>query len=308
MTTEPARLTGPAASAQSAARKPKIDPRYIAPIFISCVLLAAHLTAGVLVSPWKTGLAIVAAIVTELFLGRVYYGKWPHLASAYVSGISIGILLRSEAAYWPYAYCAAVSIYSKYVIRAGNRHLWNPSNFGIVVTLLVAPYAVNTLSQEFGNSFYAMVAIWMIGAFIISRLKRFHICATYVISFFVLAWLRTAITKQPFLTEVAPITGPMYQLFTFFMITDPRTTVSSKRGQMVVAFLVALAEAFFRIYPYIPAAYAGGEAIHTWVTDVVSIHAPYFALFFVGPAANLVELWAKKRSKPGPAVAAPAAA
>ena len=30
--------------------------------------------------------------------------------------------------------------------------------------------------------------------------------------------------------EVAPITGPMYQLFVFFMITDPKTTVRSKIG------------------------------------------------------------------------------
>jgi len=63
----------------------------------------------------------------------------------------------------------------------------------------------------------------------------------------------------------------MYQLFVFFMITDPKTTVRSRTGQCVVAFCVALAEFFLRL-------------------DQV-VYAPIFALFFVGPAANLIEIW-----------------
>lgn len=306
MSTEPASLKAPPVSMPpAAARKPKLDQRYIAPLFISLVLIAAHLGAGILVSPLKTATAILAAVIAEMILGRIYFGKWPHLASAYVTGISVGILLRAEAAYWPYIYCAAISIYSKYVLRVGNRHIWNPSNFGIAVTVIMAHNVVHTLGQEFGNSFAPMIAIWIIGSVIIWRLKRFHICATYVVSFLVLAWVRSLITHDNYWAEVGPITGPMYQLFTFFMITDPRTTVSTKKGQILVAFLVAVTEALFRIYPYLPAAYTGGEAFHGWFTDIVSIHAPYFALFFVGPVANVVEIMRKPGgSKPAAPVAA----
>ena len=152
MTSEPAKLTA-APMTPAAAAKPKFDPRYIAPLFISLVLIVAHLGAGILVSPLKTATAILAAMAAEMILGRIYFGKWPHLASAYVTGISVGILLRAEAAYWPYIYCSVISIYSKYVLRVGNRHIWNPSNFGTAVTVIMAHNAVHTLGQEFGNSF-----------------------------------------------------------------------------------------------------------------------------------------------------------
>ncbi|MCA1596202.1 MAG: hypothetical protein LC772_07230, partial [Chloroflexi bacterium] len=96
--------------------RPRFDPRYIAPLLITCILLVANFTEGVLESPWKTVLAIAVSIVVEMGAARLAHGKWPHLASAYVTGISVGILVRSPM-FWPYAVCAALSILSKYVLR-----------------------------------------------------------------------------------------------------------------------------------------------------------------------------------------------
>jgi Na+-translocating ferredoxin:NAD+ oxidoreductase RnfD subunit len=263
-----------------AKRKPRFDPRFIAPLFITCILIGGHLSVGVLESPWKTGLAIVTAILAEMVLGRLFYGKIPHLASAYVSGISVGILVRSPW-YWPFALCSLISITSKYVLRVKGRHIWNPSNFGIAVMLFLAPQTVASLSIQWGNSVAPMIVIWLLGAFIISRVKRFHICATYVASFLTFAVARSLITGDPLAAEVAPITGPMYQLFIFFMITDPKTTVHSHKGQMVVAFLVALVEAILRLFQY--------------------VHAPFYALFIVGPIANLIEMWwTSRKAAPSP--------
>jgi hypothetical protein len=85
----------------------RIDNRYIAPIFITCILLAGHLSFGILESYQKTLLAIVTSIVLELALGQLFYRKWIHPASAYITGISVGILVRSPA-FWPYALCSAI--------------------------------------------------------------------------------------------------------------------------------------------------------------------------------------------------------
>ena len=277
-----------------ARRKFKFDERFVAPIMITVILLVGQLTAHLLDDYRKTLLAIVTSILTELTLGRLFTGKWPHLASAYVSGISVGILLRSPD-YWPFALCAAISVASKYVIRINGRHLWNPSNLGIVCMLLLVPQYVYTLSTQFSNTIWPMLIIWTLGCTIIYRLKRFHICATYI-SFFVLyALLRSGLSHDtaPFLarfkSEVAPITGPMYQLFIFFMITDPKTTVKSKWGQMLVAFLVASAENVFRMYGSF-ATFAPGS-----LAETVSSHAPYFALTLMGPSANLLEILRAKR-------------
>ena len=77
-----------------------LDNRYIAPAFITCILLAGHLSFGILESYQKTLLAIVTSIGLELLLGRIFFHKWVHPASAYITGISVGILLRSPA-FWP---------------------------------------------------------------------------------------------------------------------------------------------------------------------------------------------------------------
>jgi Na+-translocating ferredoxin:NAD+ oxidoreductase RnfD subunit len=287
-------LTAPAPSQPAATEAPeksvrekrgsRLDNRFIAPVFITLILLVGHLVGGILESYEKTLIAIGTAILAEILLGRLFTGKWPHLASAYITGISVGILVRSPAV-WPYAWTSVVSIMSKYVLRVRGRHLWNPSNFGISAMLFLASFTGATLSVQWGNSLAPMLVIWALGALIIYRLKRFHISATYVASFFLFALIRSWITGHGFLAEIAPITGPMYQLFVFFMITDPKTTVRSKRGQIAVAVGVAFVEMILRLFE--------------------SVHAPYYALFLVGPTANLIEIsLASRRDKRQAAAAA----
>jgi len=251
-----------------------IENPYLVPAFITLILLGAHLSFGILESWDKTLLAIVVSIAVELILGRIFAHKWLHPASAYITGISVGILVRSPA-FWPYALCSAISITSKYVLRVNGRHLWNPSNFGISVLLFTAGEAVGSLSIQWGNYLWPMLVIWALGAFIIHRLRRFHITATYVVAFVVFALLRSWITGSPWQAEVAPITGPMYQLFIFFMITDPKTTVRGKTAQCVVVLVVAAVEMLLRLNQV--------------------VYAPYYALFMVGPAALLLEMWRDKR-------------
>jgi Na+-translocating ferredoxin:NAD+ oxidoreductase RnfD subunit len=253
-----------------------LDNRFLAPLLITMILLVGQLTFGMLESWRQTLLAIGICILVEIVLGKLFTGKIPHLASAYISGISVGILIRSPFI-WPFAMCAAISIMSKYILRYKDRHLWNPSNFGVSAMLFLYPVWVASLSIQWGNFVWPMLIVWCLGSLIIARLKRFHICLTYAVSFIALSGVRSLITGTPFFASIAPLTGPMYQLFVFFMITDPKTTVKSKRGQCLVAFLVAVAEMIFRL------------------NEIV--HAPYFALFVVGPVANAIEIYLQERKK-----------
>ena len=252
----------------------KVDRRYLAPALITCVLLAGQLTFGFLESWSRTFLAIATAILTELVVVRALYDAWPHLASAYVSGISVGILVRSPA-FWPYALCSAISITSKYVLRVRERHLWNPTNFGVVMMLLLAPDAVAGLSVQWGNNLLPMVFVWVFGSVILWMVDRLNITVTYVLSFLFFAVLRAWITGHTMISEIAPITGPMYQLFIFFMVTDPKTTVRRKWAQSLVVFIIAAVEAVFRLMQF--------------------VYAPFYALFLVGPIANLIEIWQDER-------------
>lgn len=274
------------ASARAAARRSKpvsplgrffsLENRYLPPLFITVILLVGQLGFGLLESFSRTLLAIGTAIALELVLARWFYGKFPNLASAYITGISVGILVRSPE-FWPYALTSAIAITSKYVLRWKGRHLWNPSNFAICAMLLLAPEYFATLSIQWGNTVWPMMVVWVLGALIVYRVRRFHITATYVVSFLVLAAIRAAITRHPFLSEVAPITGPMYQLFIFFMITDPKTTVGSKWGQCLVVLLVAVVEMVLRL--------------------AQNVNAPFFALTIVGPLALIIDIWWNTRKQ-----------
>src|SRR6201996_1209748 len=249
---------------------------YLAPIFITLILVAGNISFGLLESFSRTALAIATSMSVEIALTLLLYHKFPHLASAYITGISVGILVRSPA-FWPYALCSAIAITSKYVVRWRGRHLWNPSNFAISAMLLLLPEYVATLSIQWGNSIWPMLIVWVLGAVIVYRVQRFHITASYVVSFVALSFLRTFFTGHSFLAEVAPITGPMYQLFIFFMITDPKTTVKPRWAQCLVAILIAVAEMILRL--------------------AENIHAPYYALAIVGPSANAMEIYLAARRK-----------
>src|SRR5436190_15242662 len=101
--------------------------RYYPPLLITGILLSAHLSFGILEGYSRTGTAILVAIAAELVMGRLTYGKWPHPASAYITGISVGILVRSPFL-WAYALCSLASIMSKYVLPYRGRHLWHRAN------------------------------------------------------------------------------------------------------------------------------------------------------------------------------------
>ena len=135
-----------------------MDNRFMPPLFITLILLVGNVSFGILESYEKTLLAIVTSIVAELILGRIFLHKWPHLASAYITGISVGILLRSPL-FWPYVLCSLLAITSKYVLRINGRHIWNPSNFGISAMLFLAAESVATLSIQWGNNLGAMLVI-----------------------------------------------------------------------------------------------------------------------------------------------------
>jgi Na+-translocating ferredoxin:NAD+ oxidoreductase RnfD subunit len=270
MSHESAALPSTAVVASGRQRIVAVDNRLLAPLLITCILVAAHLSFGILESYERTALAIATAIVAEAVMGRITFRRWPHPASAYITGISVGILIRSPF-FWPYILASFISIASKYVLRVKGRHLWNPSNFGVSAVLFLAPATVSLLSIQWGNTLWPMIVIWVLGTVIVWRVGRLHISATYVASFLLFSLVRSALTGNPWLASVAPITGPMYQLFIFFMVTDPKTTVRSRSGQCLVVFLVALVEAGLRLAQV--------------------VYAPFYALFMVGPSAVLLDTW-----------------
>ncbi len=262
-------------------RASKIDPRYLIAFLITLVMVAAQLRYHMLGSYDRLVLALGVCVATEALLSWFERGKVVNLLSAYISGISLTLLIKPQgAALWPFALGGFLAISSKYVLRYRDNHLWNPTNFAVAALLLLAPDRVSVLSHQFGNDLTTNLVIWTFGLIIAARVGVLHITLTYVASFLLLNSVRALALGQPVLPEIAPITGPMYQLFVFFMITDPRTVVRGRRRQIVVAVLIAVMEMLIR--------FASDKG---WPLATAFNVAPAFlALALVGPVAKWLDL------------------
>ncbi len=270
-----------------------IDPRYLIAFLITLVLVAAQFRYQMVGGYQRLLLALGVCTATEAAFSWFDRGKVVNLLSAYISGISLTLLIKPQGgALWPFVLGAVLAISSKYVLRYRGNHLWNPTNFAIAALLLAAPDRVSVLSHQFGNDVLTNLVIWTFGLVIAARVGALHITLTYVMSFLLLNTLRAAALGQPVLPEIAPITGPMYQLFIFFMITDPRTMVRGRSRQVGVAVAIALAETLIRF-----------ASDQQWPLPTGFNAAPaFYALALVGPVAKWVDLW---RSRGGAAMPAP---
>ena len=273
---------------QSALPRRGIDPRILSSTLLTLILVIGQWRFQILGDdylPWIVALA--TALATEIILYRLSTGGWVNILSAYISGNSVAILVKPQGTLlWPFFVGSLLAILSKYVLRYRGRHLWNPTNFCVCLMLLLAPQVVSILSHQWGNDPVMVAIIWSVGLFVVIRARVWHLTIAYVFLFAALAWVRTLFNHESFGAEIGPVTGPMYQLFMFFMITDPRTVVSGRRKQLVVVTIVALAECAIRML-------ADREIISG--TSALAVAPAMFDLFFVGPVALWLDLRAKAR-------------
>jgi Na+-translocating ferredoxin:NAD+ oxidoreductase RnfD subunit len=284
MTTTPAPAQLPSRGAFLSAWQAfsRIDPKYLIVFLITLVLVVGEARYSILGGYARLATTLGVCIVTEIALAKFLRSRSANLSSAYITGISLALLIKPQAnLLWPFALGAFLAIASKYVLTYRGRHLWNPSNFAIALLLVVAADSVAVLSHQWGNDLRINLVIWAFGLVIAARARVLHVTLTYVACFIGLAVLRYLLIGGPLLAELAPITGPMYQLFVFFMVTDPRTTVSTRRGRMIVVAIVGVVESLIRLagdmqYPHLRALYPS---------------PPLLALAIVGPIAMLWDLY-----------------
>ena len=262
------------------------DPKYLIVFLITLVLVVGEARYSILGGYERLATTLGICLATEVLLSWWLRGRVANLASAYITGISLALLIKPQAnILWPFALGAFLAIASKYVLTYRGRHLWNPSNFAIALLVLVASNSVAILSHQWGNDIRINLVIWVFGLAVASRARVLHVTLTYVVCFALLALLRHAIVGGPVLAELAPITGPMYQLFVFFMVTDPRTTVSTRSGRMVVVAIVAMVETVIRL--------AGDFQVG--LLRPLYPSPPILALAIVGPIAMWWDLYRHAR-------------
>ncbi len=263
----------------------RIDPRWYSSSLLTAILVIGQWRFQILGDsyvPWIVALS--TAVITELCAWKLMKPGWPNLLSAYISGNSVAILVKPAGdILWPFAVCSAISILSKYVLHWRGRHLWNPTNFGVCALLALAASQISVLSHQWGNDLMVVAVLWGIGLFTVWRARVLHLTLGWLAAFVFFAWVRAmVIPNGQFSTEIAPVTGPMYQLFMFFMITDPKTVVRGRAKQVAVVVGVAAAECAIRMLVDFDVIGSGNP---------LSMAPPLWSLFVVGPPALAWQLW-----------------
>jgi enediyne biosynthesis protein E5 len=172
------------------------------------------------------------------------------LLSAHITGLACAMLLYANERLGPVVFASVVAICSKAVLRVpagnGTRHFFNPSNFGITVTLLAfswvsvaPPYQFTENMTGFGDWILPAVIVCT-GTFLNARFtKRLALIAAWLGGFVAQAALRSLFFDTPFGAGLIPMTGVAFILYTFYMVTDPATTPAGRRDQIGFGLSVA---------------------------------------------------------------------
>lgn len=172
------------------------------------------------------------------------------LLPPHITGLACGMLMWGNASLWPYIFAIVVANGSKYVIRVrvnGKlRHLLNPSNAGIALTLVLFPWVGIAPPYHF-TSFSTGTIDWllplgilMFGTLLNAKLTgKMPLILGWLGGFVAQAVLRWAVLDHALLGALVPMTGLAFILYTNYMITDPGTTPFGRRNQVIFGLTTA---------------------------------------------------------------------
>jgi len=172
------------------------------------------------------------------------------LLPAHISALAVGMLIYANDRLWVVAFAVAVAISSKILFRVPvggkYRHFYNPSNFGITVTLLLftwvsisPPYHFTENLDRIGDWLLPSIIV-ITGSLLNARFtRRVPLILAWFGGFVAQAIVRSILFETPLLAGLLPMTGLPFVLYSFYMVTDPATTPFKTRGQVAFGAGVA---------------------------------------------------------------------
>jgi enediyne biosynthesis protein E5 len=160
------------------------------------------------------------------------------LKSALISGLSLCLLLRTNSL-WLVAIGVTITIGSKFIIRWRGKHLFNPTNLGLVAMLLVTDGRVWVSPGQWGNVAYFGFLMACLGGLVVNRAARTDVTVAFLAFYVALVFGRSIYLGEPMAIPLHRLQSGALLLFAFFMVSDPKTTPDSRIGRILFAGLVA---------------------------------------------------------------------
>jgi hypothetical protein len=150
-----------------------------------------------------------------------------------------------------YVLAAVLAIGSKFLIRVDGKHVFNPANFAIVALVMATGDAWVSPGQ-WGRETLLMFAFAGLGMLVLSRAKRLDVALTFLAAYAGLLLARAAYLGDPLTIPIQQLQSGALMLFTFFMITDPKTTPDHRLARVGYAAAVAAIAFALQYQAYMP--------------------------------------------------------
>lgn len=173
--------------------------------------------------------------------GRLGWGCWGF--SVLISALSLCLLLKTN--YWYVSLLTTfLTVASKYIFRFGKKHIFNPSAFGIAATILLTKEAWLSPGQ-WGSNAVIFFGVITLGTIVVTRVQKLDISLAFLLTFIgLLYWRQVYVLGWPMDYFIHSVSTGSLLLFTFFMISDPRTSPNHPVARIIWAVLIA-AVAFY---------------------------------------------------------------
>ena len=135
---------------------------------------------------------------------------------------------------------------SKHLLRLNNQHIFNPNNFGVLIMITGFPTVATLTAARWGGHFLWVFIFTLLGLLITIHAKRWIVAVSFLIFFIFFIFIKSFLLSASIAFLMIPLFSPALHLYTYFMITDPRTSPESPRAQVLFGFLIALVDTYFR--------------------------------------------------------------
>jgi enediyne biosynthesis protein E5 len=195
--------------------------------------------------PLPSAVAIGSTLLTQLVCARLS-GAPLDWRSPLITGLSLSLLLRADAL-WLYAAAGIIAIASKFLLRIDGKHVFNPAGLAIVVLLLVSN-GVWISPGQWGTEIWFAALTGGFAILVLSAARRADIAVFFFASHAALLLARAHWLGDPLAIPVHQLQSGSLLIFTFFMISDPRTAPDSIAGRFLFAFSVAAAAHYMAFF------------------------------------------------------------
>jgi len=174
------------------------------------------------------------------------------LLSPLITGLGLSLLLRADH-FSTMMLAGSAAILSKFLLRVGDKHLFNPANFGIVAAVLLMGDAWVSPGQWGEASWYALVFLGA-GGIVLQKVGRWDTSIAFLGSYALMEAGRNLWLGWTWDVWLHRLSSGSFLLFALFMVTDPRSIPDARIARIIWAIAIALLTFILRNVYFIPTA------------------------------------------------------